>query len=44
MTDEGAGTLPISVTKAYEVLLWLMNHMGKFPRSQRFGSCHGWCW
>ena len=24
------------MTKAYDVLLWLINHMGKFPRSHRF--------
>lgn len=36
MADEGAGTLPTAVTKAYDVLLWLINHVGKFPRSHRF--------
>jgi hypothetical protein len=36
MTDEGAGTLPTAVTKAYDVLLWLINHVGKFPQSHRF--------
>lgn len=36
MTDEGAGTLPTAVTKAYDVLLWLITHVGKFPRSHRF--------
>lgn len=36
MTDEATGTLPSAVTKAYDVLLWLINHVGKFPRSHRF--------
>ena len=36
MTDEGAGNLPTAVTKAYDLLLWLINHVGKFPRSHRF--------
>ncbi len=36
MTDESAGTLPTAVTKAYDVLLWLINHVSKFPRSHRF--------
>jgi hypothetical protein len=36
MTDEGSDTLPTAVTKAYDVLLWLINHVGKFPRSHRF--------
>jgi hypothetical protein len=36
MTDEGAGTLPTAVAKAYDVLLWLIPHVGKFPRSHRF--------
>ncbi|MBL8044715.1 MAG: hypothetical protein JNL86_17540 [Nitrospira sp.] len=36
MTEKGAGGLPAAVTKAYDVLLWLINHMGKFPRSHRF--------
>ena len=29
-------TLPGVVTKAYDLLLWLVNHVGKFPRSHRF--------
>ena len=29
-------SLPAAVTKAYDVLLWLINHVGKFPRSHRF--------
>ena len=36
MTDEGAGNLPTAVTKAYDLLLWLINHVGKFPQSHRF--------
>jgi len=36
MTEEGTGSLPAAVTKAYDVLLWLINHVGKFPRSHRF--------
>ena len=36
MTEEGTGSLPVAVTKAYDVLLWLINHVGKFPRSHRF--------
>lgn len=41
MTDEGAGTLPTAVTKAYDVLLWLMNHVGKFLCSHRFVLADG---
>lgn len=36
MTEEGTSSLPVAVTKAYDVLLWLINHVGKFPRSHRF--------
>jgi hypothetical protein len=36
MAEENGGSLPVAVTKAYDVLLWLMNHVGKFPRSHRF--------
>lgn len=36
MTEEGTGNLPAVVTKAYDVMLWLINHVGKFPRSHRF--------
>ena len=36
MTDEGSGILPTAVMKAYDVLLWLITHVGKFPRSHRF--------
>lgn len=35
MTEEGTGNLPTAVTKAYDVLLWLINHVGKSPRSHR---------
>lgn len=27
---------PAVVTLAYDLLLWLINHVGKFPRSHRF--------
>ncbi len=36
MSDESTGSLPAAVTKTYDVLLWLINHVGKFPRSHRF--------
>lgn len=36
MTEEGTASLPAAVTKAYDVLLWLITHVGKFPRSHRF--------
>ena len=36
MTDAGTGSLPVVVTKAYDLLLWIINHVGKFPRSHRF--------
>jgi hypothetical protein len=36
MADENGGGLPVAVVKAYDVLLWLINHVGKFPRSHRF--------
>ncbi|MEX5215532.1 MAG: diversity-generating retroelement protein Avd [Nitrospiraceae bacterium] len=36
MRDESPGTLPAAVTKAYDMLLWLIGHVGKFPRSHRF--------
>jgi hypothetical protein len=29
-------SLPTVVTKAYDVLLWGVKHVGKFPRSHRF--------
>ena len=31
MTDESTGNLPTTVTKAYDLLRWLINHVGKFP-------------
>jgi len=36
MINEGTGNLPAAVTKAYDLLLWVINHVGKFPRSHRF--------
>jgi len=27
---------PAAVTKAYDIVLWLVEHVGKFPRSHRF--------
>ena len=36
MKSESAGTVSTAVTKAYDALLWLMGHVGKFPRSHRF--------
>lgn len=36
MTEDSTGSLPAAVTKAYDVLLWLINHVGKFPWSHRF--------
>ena len=29
-------TLPAAVTKAYDIVLWIVDHVGKFPRSHRF--------
>ncbi|MCA9464196.1 MAG: diversity-generating retroelement protein Avd [Nitrospira sp.] len=29
-------SLPPAVVKAYDLLLWVMNHVSKFPRSHRF--------
>ena len=37
MIDESTGNLPTAVTKAYDLLLWLINHVGKFP-GPRFPS------
>ena len=28
--------LPAAVIKAYDIVLWIVNHVGKFPRSHRF--------
>ncbi|WP_447972703.1 diversity-generating retroelement protein Avd [Nitrospira sp. Kam-Ns4a] len=36
MTEPLSGSPPAAVTKAYDILLWLVNHVGKFPRSHRF--------
>ena len=36
MIEETRGPLPAAVTKAYDILLWLIGHVGKFPRSHRF--------
>lgn len=36
MSADAFDTLPAAVTKAYDTLLWLINHVGKFPRSHRF--------
>ncbi len=41
MTDEGTSSLPTAVTKTYDVLLWLINHVGKFPRSHPFVHADG---
>lgn len=29
-------TTPAAVTKAYDIVLWIVQHVGKFPRSHRF--------
>jgi len=39
MTDQSAGALPAAVTKAYDLLLSVIGHVGKFPRSHRHS-----CW
>ncbi|GAB1724423.1 MAG: diversity-generating retroelement protein Avd [Nitrospira sp. CR1.1] len=36
MSNEPPGPVPAAVTKAYDILLWLIGHVGKFPRSHRF--------
>ena len=36
MPDTTSGSLPTAVTKAYDLLLWRINHVGKFPCSHRF--------
>ncbi len=28
--------LPAAVTKAYDIVFWIVNHVGKYPRSHRF--------
>ncbi|MEW6545283.1 MAG: hypothetical protein AB1411_16970 [Nitrospirota bacterium] len=36
-TGEGpAPAEPALVTRAYDLLLWFVNHVGTFPRSHRF--------
>lgn len=41
MNEESAGILPVAGTKAYDVLLRLITHVGKFPRSHRFVHADG---
>jgi hypothetical protein len=37
VTEAGLGpSSPAAVTKAYDIVLWLVGHVGKFPRSHRF--------
>ena len=36
MIEETRSPLPAAVTKAYDILLWMIGHVGKFPRSHRF--------
>jgi hypothetical protein len=36
MTQDFPGVNPSAVTKAYDIVRWLINHVGKFPRSHRF--------
>ena len=36
MTDQSADALPTTVMNAYDLLLWLIDHVGKFLRSHRF--------
>ncbi len=36
MTQECPGVNPSAVTKAYDIVRWLMGHVGKFPRSHRY--------
>lgn len=36
MTQEFLGVHPSAVTKAYDIVRWLMGHVGKFPRSHRY--------
>jgi len=35
-SSDRAPAEPALVTQAYDLLLWLINHVGKFPRSHRF--------
>ena len=36
MTQESPGMHPIAVTKAYDIVRWLIGHVGRFPRSHRY--------
>lgn len=36
MTEQSTGPFPLAVTKAYDLLLWMIGHVGEFPRSHRF--------
>jgi hypothetical protein len=36
MSEPSSVASPAAVTKAYDILLWLINHVGKFTRSHRF--------
>ena len=36
MTQQSAGALPAPVTRAYDLLLWMIEHAGKLSRSHRF--------
>ena len=36
MTQEFSSANPSAVTKAYDIVRWLIEHVGKFPRSHRY--------
>ncbi len=36
MTSSTTSELPVTVTKAYDLFLWLVTHVAKFPRSHKF--------
>lgn len=36
MMQELPGVNPSAVTKAYDIVRWLIGHVGKFPRSHRY--------
>ncbi|MGH7164183.1 MAG: hypothetical protein ACREIS_01510 [Nitrospiraceae bacterium] len=36
MTQECPGANPTAVTKAYDIVRWLIGHVGKFPRWHRY--------
>lgn len=36
MTQEFPRANPVAVTKAYDLVRWLIGHVGKFPRSHRY--------